>query len=227
MLVRQSKRSSISVDKPTAISIEFTKIYKVMEKRLTLGYSAYELSVLLGKNDFFVRDVENPLDTKRYNPDDTNYLLLIFNSRMSSIMLPKLEQNIYHLEITSYLNEIRKTVYEIALKSATGNSYTHFKTFEVEPKDIQLTTTIEPISFKEVRSYIDILIKSAYFDEPRRALDVFESCKSYFGEDFHPRNMIKVLNFYTNKKSGISKLNKADRNDFGRRLFRKQIDAST
>ena len=224
MHIHLSKRNKINVDKPTAISIEFTKIYRVMGLRLLLGYSAYELSFLLGKNDFFVRDVENPLGTKRYNPDDTNYLLLIFNAQLPSIMLPKVEQNIYHLKVRSYLNEVKREVYEIAVKDPIGNNYSHFKTFEAEPKEIELPTLGILPSFEETRSYLDKLLTSAYFNNPKRALDIFESCKSNFGDDFHPRNMIKVLNYYTNKKSGVPKLNKDKKDNFGRRLFIKRTD---
>jgi hypothetical protein len=198
----------------------------VMCKRLDLKYSAYELSFLLGKNDFFVRDVENPLDTKRYNPDDTNYLLLIFNEQLSSIMPPKTEPNTYHLEITSYLNEIRRMVYEIALKDTNGSGYKLFKIFEAEDKHVELDTSRSLLSFNEVQSYIDALLNTVFFNEPKRALDIFESCKTYFGENFHPRNMIKVLNFYTNKKSGVPKLNNDRRDDFGRRLFSKRAGTS-
>lgn len=219
MAGRKSNRNKIDINKPTVIAIEFAKIYMVMDKRLELNYSAYELSFLLGKNDFFVRDVENPLISKRYNPDDTNYLLLIFNERLSSIMLPKAERNSYNLRVTFYLSETRRKVYEIAIKNVGSNDYIYFKDFEVEPKDIELPVSHGLFSFESVQSHIDTLLNSGYFDEPKRALDIFKSCKSHFGKNFHPRNMIRVLNFYTNKKSGIAKLNKDSRDNFGRKLF--------
>lgn len=219
MVLHKSKRYKIEIEKHSVIAIEFTKIYIVMDLRLELGYSAYELSFLLGKNDFFVRDVENPSNSKRYNPNDTNYLLLIFNEPLCSIMLPKVEENICHLEIKSYLNEFRKIIYEINIKDKNKNAYKPFKIFEVEDKQAVINTSRNVLSFEHVQSYIDTLLVNTYFDEPKRALDIFESCQANFGADFHPRNMIKVLNFYTNKKSGVVKLNKESRDDFGRTLF--------
>ncbi|WP_345949164.1 hypothetical protein ABDD95_20170 [Mucilaginibacter sp. PAMB04274] len=191
------------------------------DKRLALGISAWELSFMFGKTDFLVRDAENPLITRRYNIDDTNYLLLIFDEKLPSVMPPKTEQDINHLEIISYFNEIRNNVYEIFIRDAKKVDYIFFKTIEVEKKYQELPTDLILSSFNEVKGYIDSLLKEDYFDEPKRALDIFNKCKEQLGERFHPRNMVKVLNYYTNKKSGIAKLNKDQKDDFGRTMFKK------
>jgi hypothetical protein len=207
-----------SIDKFTVVAIDFHKIYTVRELRVTEGYSAYELSFLIGKTDFFVRDVENPLSTKRYNPDDTNYLLLIFNKEIRSLMRERVDQNLYQIEVVSYLGEANAKVYEIKIK----DSATIYTSFMEEPKHIELPTSRHLSTFTKVQKYVDELLEDQFFDEPKRGLDVFEKCKTHFGSDFHPRNMIQVLNYYTNKKSGIPKIMKENTNQFGRRLFIKR-----
>lgn len=216
------KRSSKSIARLNVTAVEFTKIYLVMGKRLALGISAYELSFMLGKNDFFVRDAENPLNTKHYNIDNTNFLLLIYCELLSSVTPPKTKQDIYHLEIKSYFNKIRIAIYEITIKDAKEDCYAHYNTFEVEDKHAELPTCMALFSFNEVLVYIDTLLAGEFFNEPKRALDIYVRCKTHFGESFHPRNMVKVLNFYTNKKSGVHKLNKDKRDGFGRVTFGKR-----
>lgn len=222
MAVPKPKRYKKSLHKINVSAIEFDKIHLIRDKRLSsrLGLSSYELSFLLGKHDFFVRDVENPLEKKRYNIDDTNYLLLIFEDRLASIMPAKTEQETYQLEITYYLNGVRLPVYEINII----NTVMHPKIITGEGKHEELPTTLDLFSFTDVQLYVDELLCDNFFNGPKRALDIFAKCKLNFGKNFHPRNMIKVLNYYTNKKSGIPKLDKVETNEFGRRLFVKVAD---
>jgi len=199
-------------------SIDFDKIHKIMDFRIKCGYSAYECSFLLGKTDFFFRDAENPLSTKRYNPDDTNYLQLIFETSLSAFMSPKIIEDLYHLQVTAYLNEDQKPVYDIAIRNEESK-YGSFKVFTEEDKHQELHTPLKLFTFEEVKTYIDTLLADGTFNEPKTAFDIFNKCKKHFGEQFHARNMIKVLNYYTNKKSGIAKLNNSGTNNCGRKLF--------
>ncbi|WP_236979874.1 hypothetical protein [Membranihabitans maritimus] len=199
--------------------MDFDKIYRIRDYRIRWGYSAYECSFLLGKQDFFFRDAENPLKTKRFNPNDTNYLQLIFQEPLSTFMAPKLEVDMYHLRISTYPDEKRKPVYDIDIKNQEGQ-YQHFKTFADEEKHVELPTPLTVYSFDKVRTYIDHLLDNSYFNTPRTALDIFHTCHDHFGPDFHPRNMVRVLNFYMNRKSGVPKLNKEERDEFGRREYR-------
>jgi hypothetical protein len=210
--------------KTSLSSIDFDKIHKIMDYRIKWGYSAYECSFLLGKNDFFFRDAENPLNTKRYNPDDTNYIQLIFQEDLSAFMSPIIKEDIIHLEVITQLNERRKTVYEISIRNDSQNK--HFKTFIEEDKHLELPSPLNLSTFDEVKIHIGALIEHGFFEAKKTALEIFNACREYFGTDFHPRYMIAVLNHYTNKKSGIPILDNSSKNDCGRKVFWKPFDFS-
>jgi hypothetical protein len=219
MAVSDPKRKKKTVHKFTFPSFEFIKIYLVRDRRVYLGISAYELSFLLGKDLQFVKDVEDPLEKKRYGINDTNYLWLILSGPLSSIMPDRVTVNTYHVKITKYSNGVRVTVYRIEKAETKEGPYEFFKEIEVEDKHVELFSSLKTSTFEKVQAYIDKLLSENFFDTPQRALDIYQKCQLKFGPEFHPRNMIKVLNFYTNKKSGDPKLNKEKKNRFGRTLF--------
>lgn len=206
-----------TVHKASVCSIDFEKVYMVMDRRLEEGYSAYELSFMLGRESFYVRNAENPLHTLRYSVNETNYLLLTFSDKLPSIMPPFVEDDTYHLQITSYLNERRRQVFEIS-KRNEGHEYILFKIIEEEDKHQELPTPLLLVPEEEVNVFLRSLIVDSWFSVPRTALDVFVVCKQYFGPSFHPRPMIRLLNYYTNRKSGTGELDKG-KNEFGRQTF--------
>lgn len=188
-----------------------------MDKRLQLGYSALELSFLLGRENFYVRKAENPLHTLRYSVNETNYLLLTFDTDISSIMSPVILDDVYHLQISTYSGERRKPVYEMYVQDS-NKEYKHFKTFQEEDKHDVLPTPLLLIPEEQVASLIDNLINASWFSTPRTGLEVFQICRQHFGKSFHPRPMINLLNQHSNKKSGTGRLVK-DRNKSGRQTF--------
>lgn len=215
----------------------FQKIYRIKAFREKWGYSAYECSFLLGKHDFFFRDAEDPFENTHFNIIDTNYLQLIFNEPLPTFSPPVVEEDTYHLKVTKYLNEVRLWVWEIAKrKTPTGwdklldprneknrDVYEPFTTVVEERKLAELPTPLNVVVFDEVRAFIDSLLSEGFFDEPKTALDILKRCRKHFVDDFHARNMIRVINHYTNKKSGVPLLDKSKTNEFGRRIY-KRVD---
>lgn len=224
MAVSGSRLKKKSTHEFTFASFEFAKIYLVRDERIKRGFSAYELSFLLGKDDHFVKYAENPLEKKRYGINDTNYLWLIFGGPLSAIMPERIEVNSYHVRITHYSDGRKDNEYYIEKKDTKDAPYEFYREIKVEEKHAELSTPSKVFTFEEARLFIDELLADGYFNTPQRALDIYQKCQLKFGSEFHPRNMIKVLNFYTNKKSGIPKLNKEKKNEFGRTLFIKLAD---
>lgn len=202
-------------------AIELLKAYRVMDLREELGYSAYELSFMLGKDSMmYVRDAEDPLKTLKYDPSDVNYLALILRKPFSSILLPSAPEKHYQIQVITYPDKTRRIVFEIAIKDDKSN-YIHFKTYTQERKMDILPTPLNTYTYDEVIAYINVLLADNFFEIYKTALEVLDSCRKHFGEDFHPRHMIAVLNFYTNKKSGVPLLDYTNKNDCGRKVFRK------
>lgn len=177
-----------------------------------------------GSKYFFFRDHENPLNTKRISPNDTNFLQLIFQEPISTFMASKLEVDVYYLQVTTFMDQDHgKPAYEIQIQNSE-EKFEYFRTIVEEGKHAELSTPLNTYTFEEVKFYIDFLMSNSYFTEPRIASEIFHKCRDYFGMDFHPRYLIQVLNYYTNKKSGDPKLDPSNRNIFGRTEYISQYE---
>lgn len=191
-------------EKPTAIltvpvsSIEFDKTYRVRQKRLTMGYTARELSFLLGYHPLYVRNLEDPTSTKKYNAAETNYLRQIFDCPLYDLMPGKIEEPFYQIQVEQGLSpESNNKSYTISILKEGYKE--HFLTFEEEPTNFELpfksTATQE-----EVRHFVDELFASSFFDMPRTGLEVFKLSQEKFGVPLKPAWVADVLGFYTGKR---------------------------
>ncbi len=212
----KSKKKRQSKGSPSAIEVE--KACHLQKLRIAMGWSWFELSFMLGKdNGSYVRDVENPLHTLKYDPADVNYIALILDKTFSEILPPSVMATNYNLRVVEYKDDTRRTVYEISIQNATGD-YIPYHTFTQERKDDILPTPLKTSEPEEVKSYIDALIDDGFFTVPKTALDVLIECRKHFGGDFHPRHMIKTLiDFCDGRKKG-KKLNDG-KNDCGRKVY--------
>lgn len=96
----------------------------------------------------------------------------------------------------------------------------------MEKKSDILPSSLNTYTYDKALAYIDTLLAGNFFEIPKTAIEVLESCREHFDEDFHPRHIIAVLNHYTNKKSGIPILDDSGKNECGRKVFWKRFDFS-
>lgn len=174
-------------------SIEFDKIYRMMAKRRSMGYSDRDLSFLLGYRALYVQDIENPLKTLRYTAKDTNYLLSIFDCDLQEVMTGKIPEEFYH----------------ITVETATIGEITHFRIFK-EDQFVSpfLTVTIpNPQSIAvdmtnavKIEKFIQVLFDGNFFSSPRTALEIFGQCKQHFEEPVHPYLLCVAIGKYTGKR---------------------------
>ncbi|SEB05051.1 hypothetical protein [Pedobacter hartonius] len=174
-------------------SIEFDKVYRVRDKRILLGISDRDLSFLLGYRATYVRDVEDPDDTLRYTPKDTNYLLSIFDCKLSEIMTDKIPEPFYRIDVEKFTNE-------------NGIGYKIYR--EIESKERILLQYLSPLIKKkqkglpnnEISIYISNLFIDGFFDEPKTALDVFAQCIKKFGAEVASYLVIDAIGKHTGKR---------------------------
>lgn len=195
-------------------SIEFDKVYRVMNKRLALGFSDRELSFLLGYRALYVRDVENPLHTLRYTPKDTNFLLQIFSCKLKEIMAPKISQEFYQVLVKE--NEGRNGVKGYHIYLPSKHKVDLYISLPVEPVVFSSSATIE-----QVKVYINHLFSSDYFLEPRTALEIYQKCVKRFGKPLQPEFVADALKFHTSKRKA-PKLS-FEKNDNSRTVYKKLI----
>lgn len=178
-------------------SIEFNKIYLVMDKRIAIGYNDRELSFLLGYRSLYVRDVEDPLHTLRYTPKDTNYLLHIFDCKLPEIMSPKITELFYQIKVAVTIKDDGSKVYEIS-SELKNNDFGHYRTLKA---GILTTPSVkDTINADQIRYYIDHLFETNYFETPRTALEIFKKSTKDFQSPVQPQYLHDALSFYTGKR---------------------------
>lgn len=208
-------------EKPTEVltipvsSIEFDKTYRVRQKRLAMGYTARELSFLLGYHPLYVRNLEDPTSTKKYNAAETNYLRMIFDCPLSDLMQGKIEEPYYQVQVEQGVNpEFNNKSYTVSL--FRGDNKEHFLSFEEEPAGFELPFD-SVVSKQQVQEVVDELFASRYFDEPRTGLEVFKLCHERLGSPIKPNFVADALGFYTAKRKS-PRLEKG-KNDSSREVF--------
>lgn len=179
-------------------SIEFDKTYRVRQKRLAMGYTARELSFLLGYHPLYVRNLEDPTSTKKYNAAETNYLRLIFDCPLSDLMPGKIEEPFYQIQIEQgHSPESNNKSYTISILKEEGRE--HFLTFDEEAANFEMPLK-SAATQEEVQQFVNELFGNRYFDKPRTGLEVFKLCQEKLGAPLRPAFFADALGFYTGKR---------------------------
>jgi len=196
-------------------SIEFDKIYRVMEMRILLGYTDRELSFLLGYRPLYVRDIENPLHTLRYTPKDTNYLLRIFDCKLPDIMSGKIDEPFYQIivNIKSYAGGITYTIFrDLPEQPALFKEFTRELENSSEPFE-------NPVYFEEINNFITNLLSGDYFTSPKTALEIFKYCQSHLGTLVKPQILSVVMGRFTPGKKSTGLIQ--TKNESGRTVYQR------
>lgn len=193
-------------------SIEFDKVYRVMDKRKSSGYSDRDLSFLLGYRALYVRDVENPLHTLRYTVKDTNYLLDIFDCKLPEIMAGRIPELFYQVKVVENVGQDGSIMYEIYIE-LPNKEFELYRKFTTREKEELLDKT-NTITLKEVSGCIDKLFEGVYFNKPKTALEVFKRCVTELESSIEPSAVADAISHYTGKRKAprlIQEKNKSAR----------------
>lgn len=194
--------------------------------RKKIGYSAYECSFLIGKHDFFIRDIESLLEKSWFSTVDTNYVLLIFEDELENIFPTIAHNNNYSVLVTKSVGLKRKLLFQVEIEVLGISDSKQKYSIQEEEKHLELPTNLELEDEQTLRDFIFSLYSEGFFNNTKTALEIFNVCRKQdnFGKNFHARNMIRALDYYTNKKSGNAILDNSRTNLFSRRLFVKPFD---
>ncbi len=217
-----NKKSKYTITFP---AFSFEKILLLEQLRKKLGLSAYEVSFMLGKHDFFIRDAENPLKTTLIDSEDSCHLMKVFLVPIEDITPPNMPVDDYQIIVIKEKAEKKKDRFLIDIQNAIP-ALSRPIVFVEEEKHVELPTPLEVLDEQKVRGFIYGLYTSGFFNNTRTALEIFDVCREEenFGSNFHPRYMIRALDYYTNRKSGNPILDNSRTNLFSRRLFFKPVD---
>lgn len=223
--------------KVDVLSIEFDKVYLVRKKRISLGWTSQELSFLLGHNRSYVRDIENPIKSPRYNSTTTNYLRRIFfNCKLSEIMSPKIASRYYKLEIFSKeaepapddveakkdaREESKKFSFKIYMLNKDSEP-THFCSFTQDKDDFE-TDFSEFVNAQLIIVHVEKLFNGNFFNSERTALEIFESCVKKHGRKVRPCDVENAIKVYTGKKKAPRLMKSEKTNEMHRFTYKKEI----
>lgn len=196
-------------------SIEFDKVYRVMDKRKSLGYSARDLSFLLGYRALYVRDVENPFHTLRYTTIDTNYLLSIFDCELCEIMAGIIPEAFYQIDVEK-IAAGNNTTYRI-YKEASPVVRDLLKEFSEETR-----SDTDSVGHSEIENFIQSLFENGFFDETKTALEVFIVCKEKAGSLVAPIDVANAVGIYTGKRKAPRLVQ--EKNTSGRTVYKKEFN---
>ena len=198
-------------------TIDYLKVKLVREKRLSLGFTAKEVSFLLGKRTTFVSEAEDPFSTLKYGIDDTVYL-----SRILRYPISEFYKGVE--ELPDFIKMTRKVDKE------TGS----IRYSIVEP--IELTDKMELVvpeidkdsgsvdfkaSLEDLIAELEVLFENGFFDAPKTALEAYEKCTEKFGYPIKPEYLSMALQKYTIKKRFPRLDSKFKSKGFSRTLYRR------
>lgn len=198
-------------------SIDYLKVKLVREKRLAIGFTAKEVSFLLGKRTTFVSEVEDPFSTLKYGVDDTLYL-----TRICRCSVAEFHEGIEGLP--DFIKMIRKD------DKKTGSiKYSTVDPIELADKMELLVSKIDKdIGSVESKALLDdligeveVLFENGFFDAPKTALEAYEKCTEKFGYPIKPEYLSLALQKYTRKKSFPRLDSKSKSEGFARTLYRR------
>ncbi|GEM65904.1 hypothetical protein SF1_38860 [Sphingobacterium faecium NBRC 15299] len=204
-------------------AFSFDKVMFFHKIRTEKGYSAFECSFMIGKNNFLIRDAENPLKKTLIDAEDSLVLAKLF--RLERYNPPCNPIDYYKLDVTFSIVERKKMQWEIVIANDEIKPLRALKIIE-EDKEIELPTSSFLSTYDAVQEYFKKLVAEGYFNSARTALDILNKYRESveFGPDFHPRYLIKNIRYYLNKKSGEPILFDRRTNQFSRRLYFKPFN---
>lgn len=204
-------------------AFSFDKVMFFHKIRTEKGYSAFECSFMIGKNNFLIRDAENPLKKTLIDAEDSLVLAKVFN--LEPYNPPCNPIDYYKLDVTFSIVARKKMQWEIVIANDEIKPLRALKIIE-EDKEIELPTSSFLSTYDDVQEYFKKLVAEGYFNSARTALDILNKYRESveFGPDFHPRYLIKNIRYYLNKKSGEPILFDRRTNQFSRRLYFKPFD---
>jgi len=204
-------------------AFSFDKVMFFHKIRTEKGYSAFECSFMIGKNNFLIRDAENPLKKTLIDAEDSLVLAKVF--RLERYNPPCNPIDYYKLDVTFSIVERKKMQWEIVIANDEIKPLRALKIIE-EDKEIELPTSSFLSTYDAVQEYFKKLVAEGYFNSARTALDILNKYRESveFGPNFHPRYLIKNIRYYLNKKSGEPILFDRRTNQFSRRLYFKPFN---
>lgn len=193
------------VEKLEMSMVEIEKMLNVLLLRTAKGYSQYELSFLLGQEDFYVRKIEDIHHTLEYKIEKSNILRQIFNCEFPAIVPNTNLTPSYSINIFAHKDEAGNTIYKAERRFEDG-TVMEIATFSTEDKEILLPSA-STITEEEVTTWVLEKCQTDYFNTSRTALQIFKDCEAELEKPIRPLFLANALKSCNGTK-GLPKIKK-------------------
>lgn len=193
------------VEKLEMSMVEIEKMLNVFLLRTAKGYSQYELSFLLGQEDFYVRKIEDINHTLEYKIEKSNILRQIFNCGFPAIVPNTNVTPSYAIKIFEHNDETEHITYK-AEKVLVDGTVKVIATFGTEGKDLLLPSA-STVNEEEVTMWVLAKCQTDYFSTSRTALQIFKDCETEFDQAIRPLFLANALKSCNGTK-GLPKIKK-------------------
>ncbi|WP_270090343.1 hypothetical protein [Sphingobacterium sp. SYP-B4668] len=193
------------VEKLEMSIVEIEKMLNVLLLRISKGYSQYELSFLLGQEDFYVRKIEGILHTLEYKIEKSNMLRQIFNCGFPAIVPNINVSPRYTIKVFEHKDDVGNTISK-AEKRFENGTVKEIATFGTEDKEILLPSA-STITEEEVMTWVLAKCQTDYFNTSKTALQIFKNCEAELDQPIRPLFLANALKSCNGTK-GLPKINK-------------------
>lgn len=193
------------VEKLEMSMTDIEKMLNVFLLRTAKGYSQYELSFLLGQEDFYVRKIEDINHTREYKIEKSNILKQIFNCEFAAIVPNTNVSPSYTIKVFEHKDETEHITYKAEKVFANG-TVKEIATFGTEDKELLLPSA-STVTEEEVTAWVLAKCQTDYFDTSRTALQILKDYEGELNQPIRPLFLANALKSCNGTK-GLPKINR-------------------
>ena len=179
--------------------IHLETVYRVMMKRIAKGYSAEQLSFLIGQPDEYVAGVEM-FQAPDYPIAMLKRIARALEERSFMDFFPPVDDGETVMVQMESMNYGFKIVYACGVITPDGNKELRF----ILEEKFDIEADIDEIGLLAVRFAISLLIRHGYFCKPRLPLEVFLTINKFLKKTVNPDHIKEILNELCKVKSELA-----------------------
>ena len=165
-------------------ALQFETIYRIMLKRIGKGYTAEQLSFLIGAPERYIQEIEE-LERPFYSPQDLDRIVIALEESNPESLFPRSEsETIYRIIVCKEYDQ-GKFIHAYYRVNEDDHQEELFRLYEEgSPEFNDMIKSEETIDL--VSDTIEVLIRTGYFYEPKIPYEIFETINKLRPEPINP-----------------------------------------
>ncbi|MGV3527327.1 MAG: hypothetical protein ACO1OO_00375 [Flavisolibacter sp.] len=178
--------------------------YLVKANRIGRGYSAEELSFLIGHSKDYVAGRELALPHKDFTVLDLYTLAKLFNQFNVFFFFMRNPQELKMIWVKATLSrEENRVVHRLERKRDDGENELLFQLYEYDAPLPESAIESDRKELERLVKYVGGLLRRGWFTDSRTPLEIFQRCCAGLKRDIRPRLLEKALASYTKQPNHL------------------------